>query len=124
MIPLFNKAGVAIAFADDNCQAIFDAQGTVLAWFDQELLYATTGRYLGWAELGWIYDRDGQPALFTETAFGGLPRPRLQPVKAEVTGRLRWAQLPSKPVLRQPRPARRTRVRHWSLVSALSYFQQ
>lgn len=123
MIPLFTTAGQPVAFADEACQALYDATGSVLAWFDKDLLYAPNGRYLGWVQQGWVYDRHGRPALFAENACGGPHRPAVHPEKVALPRRLRLAARPAA-FPRQPRPARRARTREWSPYSAAAYFCQ
>ncbi|WP_139921882.1 4-fold beta flower protein [Hymenobacter sp. DG01] len=123
MIPLYNATGMPVAYADDACQAIYDAQGNVVAWFEQELLYTVQGRYLGWVQQGWLYDRCGRPALFAENATGGPARPPLSQGTA-APARFRLAALSHPLPRRQPRPARRSRTLEWSPLSSITYFVQ
>jgi hypothetical protein len=111
-------------YADDDCRALYDTEGNIVAWFEQEHLYALNGRYLGWAHQGWIYDRDGFPALFAENAIGGPERPRLTNMARALPRRIRLAPLPAALPRRQPRPARRRRATNWSARSGLTYFHQ
>lgn len=124
MIPLFNTTGTPVVYADDACRALYDREGNMVAWFAEELLYSPNGRYLGWAHQGWLYDRDGHPALFAENAVGGPERPSLNNMARALPHRIRLAPLPSALPRRQPRPARRLRAASWSLRSGLEYFRQ
>ncbi|GGG50307.1 hypothetical protein GCM10011378_28060 [Hymenobacter glacieicola] len=124
MIPLYNTTGAPVAYADEACRGIYDGQGSLVAWFEGEFLYTAAGRYLGWAEQGWVYDRHGRPALFAENAIGGPARPPISPRATTLPARISWAALPRPLPRRQPRPARRRRTAEWSPVSALTYFGQ
>lgn len=124
MIPLYNTAGKQVVYADDACRALYDAEGNVVAWFDEELVYSLNGRYLGWAYQGWIYDRNGHPALFAENAIGGPERPRLNNLARAIPKRMKLASLPTPLPQRQPRPARRNRASSWSPRSGAAYFTQ
>ncbi|SNC75921.1 hypothetical protein SAMN06265337_3120 [Hymenobacter gelipurpurascens] len=124
MITLYNMTGVPVVYADEDCRALYDVQGNIVAWFAQEHLYSLNGRYLGWAHQGWIYDRDGHPALFAENAIGGPERPSLHNKARALPNRIRLAPLPATLPRRQPRPARRHRAASWSRRSGLEYFSQ
>ncbi|WP_410522680.1 4-fold beta flower protein [Pedobacter sp. ISL-64] len=39
------------------------------------IYYSFNGRYLGWMQNGWFYDRQGRPSLFSNGASGGPSKP-------------------------------------------------
>jgi hypothetical protein len=80
MQPLYNKEGRAVAYIADNKVSIYFYDGTPAAWIYQEsLVFAYSGRFLGWLMYGWLCDPRGNPAFFTERSIGGPKRAPLRP---------------------------------------------
>jgi hypothetical protein len=122
MIPLYDYAGAAIAYADDACQAIYLPDGRLAAWLDDGLLYTPDGRYLGWAQQGWILDPSGRAVLFADDARGLPAKPAVHPPAAALWPRPH--RLPKRPLRRAARPARRARIPEWSALSGPGFFRQ
>jgi len=77
------------------------------------------GRFLGYFENGWLYDRQNRPALFSSGATGGPVKPvkRVKPVKSV-------KQVKPLKGVRQVAPVKAIRQITWSPVSGAAYFAQ
>ena len=119
METLYNSNGQAVAYIDDDGEYIYLYSGQPVAWLSDESVYAYSGRYLGWVQNGWFYDRDGRPAFFTENASGGPAKPAraARPAKGARAAR------PARGA-REARPAKPARSLSWSELSNEDYFGQ
>ena len=119
MLTFYNSNGNAIAYISDDNQSIYLYNGTPVAWLSGENIYAYNGKYLGWIQDGWVFDRNGTRAFFTENASGGPIKPvkAVRPVKGVRDVR------PVRSV-RETRPARPVRSLNWSQLSNNDYFNQ
>ena len=119
MDTLYTSKGEAIAYIDDDEQSIYLFNGKPVAWLSNERVYTYKGMYLGWYQAGWIYDRFGNPALFTTGATGGPARPvrRVRPVRS-----VRIARPPRG--AREVAPPRPTRSMSWSTLSGVQFFKR
>jgi len=104
MNTLYNSQGQATAYIDDDGEYIYLYNGSSVAWISDDAVYAYSGKYLGWINNGWFYDKKGCPAFFTDNSIGGPARPA------------RGA--------REARPARPARTSSWSNISSDRYFYQ
>lgn len=75
MEPLYDQAGAPIAYIADDGEHIYLFSGEPVAFLHDGGIYAYSGRFLGWLEGGWVIDRMGNRALFTQRAQGGPVRP-------------------------------------------------
>lgn len=114
----YNRSGRATAFLDEDGQSIYLHRGTPVAWLSGESVYSYRGRYLGWLENGWIFDRAGTRAFFTEIATGGPAKPARSARPARGAKNARPAR-----GAREARPAKPARSLSWSGVSEESYFE-
>ena len=118
MATFYNRQGQAIAYINDDSEYIYLYNGTPVAWLSGENIYAYSGRYLGWIYNGWIYDRNGNPAFFTENSVGGPTRP----ARNARPSRGARAARPARGA-REARPARPARSLNWSQLSNDGYFK-
>lgn len=118
MQTLYNRQGRAVAYVDDDGESVYLYTGEPVAFGHDEWLYTYSGRCLGWMELGWVYDLNGNPAFFTDAAQGGPLKPvrQVRPVRG-VRG--------VRPVrgVRQVRPVRPVKRSTWSAHSDESFFE-
>jgi len=119
MKTLYNRSGRAIAYIDDDGKSIYLYSGKPVAWISGDSVYSYSGRYLGWIQYGWFYDRNGNPAFFTDDATGGLARPARSAKPARGAKGARPAR-----GAREARPARPARSLSWSEFSNEDYFDQ
>jgi len=118
--PLYNSTGHAIAYIDRDGTSIFLFSGKPVCWLAKDdSLYTYSGKWLGWMEKGWIFDRKGKRAFFTDSARGGPGRPARS---ANLTRRAKNAR-PTK-AGRESHPSRPTRSLSWSRFSGIMYFNQ
>lgn len=119
MIAFHNQRGRAIAYIAEDGASIYLFRGTPVAYIANGKLYAYSGRFLGWFENGWFYDRDNRPALFSARASGGPLKPlrALKPLRGIRSIR------PIRGV-RELTPLRATRSLAWSDLSGSEYFEQ
>ena len=80
MQPLYNKEGRAVAYIADNKVSVYFYDGTPAGWIYQtSLLYAYSGKFLGWLMYGWLCDPRGNAAFFTDRSVGGPRRAVCKP---------------------------------------------
>ena len=118
MQPLYNREGRAIAYIADNGISIYFYDGAPAGWVYQDsLVFAYSGRFLGWLMYGWLCDPAGNPAFFTDKSSGGPKRPVKQsrPIRSSRGARPARRQ-------RQARPARPGMTTTWSAHSDESFF--
>lgn len=118
MQALYNRDGRAVAYIADNNVSLYFYDGSPAGWIYQgSLVYAYSGRFLGWLIYGWLCDPRGNPSFFTDRSTGGPKRAvrQTRPVRAP----------------RGPRPSRRRRqsppsrpglTTTWSEISDESFF--
>ena len=119
METLHNNKGEAVAYIYDDGESIYLFNGSPVAWLSDDRVYGYNGRYLGWYQMGWVYDRAGKPALFTREASGGPARPARRARPAHGARRARPARR-----ARQAAPARPARRMSWSPLSGNQFFNQ
>ena len=117
MRTLYDHRGRPVAYVDRDDTSIYLYGGDPVAWLSRDSVYAYSGRYLGWTQNGWFYDRTGKPAFFTPEATGGPAKPAKQ-AKPARGGR---GARPSRGG-RESRPARPARSTTWSDLSGEAYF--
>ena len=118
MQPLYNKDGRAVAYIADNKISVYFYDGTPAGWIYQtSLVYAYSGRFLGWMMYGWVCDPRGNPVFFTDRSVGGPKRAvcRPRPVRGA-----RGARPPRR--RRQSPPSRPGVTTHWSEIFDESFF--
>ena len=76
METFYNRSGSAVAYLDNDAKSIYLFNGLPVAWLSGDRVYGYNGRYLGWYQTGWVYDRSGHPALFTGGASAVSHRDR------------------------------------------------
>jgi len=88
-VTFYNSTGRPVAWIANDSQSIYLFDGTPVAWIADDAVYSYSGRYLGWLQNGWVWDRTGHAVFFTQDAQGGPSRPsrasrprRLSPVAA------------------------------------------
>lgn len=98
---------------------LYLTSGKCVGYVRDGVVWAMSGRLLGYFENGWLYDRSNSPALFSAAATGGPVKPvrQVSPVKG-----VRQV----KPVrgVRQVKPVKPIRKLGWSGVSGQGYFAQ
>jgi hypothetical protein len=119
MDTLYDQHGAAIAYIDDDETSIYIYDGTPVAWVMDDSVYGHNGRYLGWIQEGWFYDRGGHPAFFTDYARGGPVKPARRARPARGARRARPARS-----AREARPARPACSLSWSDATGEAYFSQ
>lgn len=77
MIEFFDRAGREAVFCHDG-QSLYLWNGKAAAFIHDDKVYAYDGRFIGWADRGWISDADGACLLFERDAVGGPPKPKRQ----------------------------------------------
>ncbi|KQP92738.1 MULTISPECIES: 4-fold beta flower protein [unclassified Methylobacterium] len=77
MIEFFDRAGQEAAFCHDG-HALYLWNGKPAAFLHDDKVYAYDGRFIGWADRGWISDETGACLLFEHDAVGGPDKPRRQ----------------------------------------------
>lgn len=108
MIEFFDRAGGEAAFCHDG-QSLYLWSGKAAAFIHDDKVYAYDGRFIGWADRGWISDADGACLLFEHDAVGGPQKPKRQ---AKTTPGPRGVR-PSRSGL-QPAPPRPAAAPAWS----------
>lgn len=114
----FDRYGAAVCYASDG-EHIYLWGGQPVAYLHDDKVYSFDGRFLGWFENGWLYDKTNSPALFMDGATGGPGKPGKQgkPGKGGRAGRPGKAGRPGT-------PGRPGKSASWSQFSDESYFQQ
>lgn len=77
MIEFFDRAGNEAAFCQDG-HSLYLWEGKAAAFIQDDRIYALDGRFIGWADRGWILDEDGACLLFEHDAVGGPEKPKRQ----------------------------------------------
>lgn len=104
---------------EDSYLSIYLYDGTPVALVVDDALYDYSGRYLGWMEDGWVWDRSGLAVLFTSEAEA-IDGPGIHPEPPP-----RAARKPRPPLgPREPRPARAARASTWAPVSGELFFRR
>lgn len=75
MIEFFDRSGNEAAFCHDG-QSLYLWNGKAAAFIHDDKVYAYDGRFIGWADRGWISDEDGACLLFEHDAVGGPEKPK------------------------------------------------
>ena len=75
MIELFDREGRETAFCRDG-QSIYLWNGTPAAFIDADEVFAYSGRSIGLARDGWIWDEHGERLMFEFDAVGGPAKPK------------------------------------------------
>jgi hypothetical protein len=105
----YDRHGRAIAFSDDDDEALYLWNGRPIAFLNDGKVYAYSGRFVGWFEHGWLRDRRARCVAFTEDAEGGPAKPARHARPARGVRRARPAR-----GARQAAPARPARSTSWS----------
>jgi hypothetical protein len=119
METLYDNSGKPVAYLQDDNIHIYLFDGTPVAYFKEEHVYNYRGRYLGWKENGWYYDRNGNPTFFTESASGGPVKPVKQVKSVKGVKQVK----PVKSV-KEVRPVRPVRSLTWSRLVNREFFNQ
>ncbi|WP_019905942.1 4-fold beta flower protein [Methylobacterium sp. 77] len=108
MIEFFDRNGSEAAFCHDG-QSLYLWNGRPAAFIHDDKVYAYDGRFIGWADRGWISDEDGACLLFEHDAVGGPQKPKRQ-------GKSSPGPRGAKPQRGEarPAPARPTAIPAWS----------
>ncbi|WP_420604683.1 4-fold beta flower protein [Methylobacterium sp.] len=77
MIEFFDRDGGEAVFCHDG-HSLYLWNGKAAAFIHDDKVYAYDGRFIGWADRGWISDEDGACLLFERDAVGGPPKPQRQ----------------------------------------------
>lgn len=115
----YGSGGEPVAFSPDNV-TLYLWSGDPAAYVTGGAVYTFNGRHLGWANGGWLTDRDNTPALFTPGASAGPSKPTIKQTGPKA-GQPR--QVPMKAMAAQP-PMRPTLKRTWSPHANAGYFAQ
>ncbi|WP_264050653.1 4-fold beta flower protein [Methylobacterium flocculans] len=75
MIEFFDEAGNEAVFCHDG-HTLYLWNGKAAAFIHDDKVYAYDGRFIGWADRGWISDEEGACLLFEHDAVGGPQKPR------------------------------------------------
>jgi len=78
-----NHDGCAVVHIHDDGEHVYLHAGELVASAHNDSVYAYSAKYLGWIQWAWVWDRNGCPAFFTESAQGGLTKPvkQLKPIR-------------------------------------------
>jgi hypothetical protein len=118
MQPLYNREGRAVAYIADNDVSLYLYDGSAAGWIYQgSLVFAYSGKFLGWLMYGWLCDPRGNPAFFTDRSIGGPKRAVRQPRPARASRGARPARR-----RRQLPPSRPGLTTKWSEISDESFF--
>lgn len=119
MDSLYDSGGRAVAYVDNDGTSIYLFDGTAVGWIDKADVYAYSGRYLGWIQDGWVFDRAGHRAFFTDATKGGPAKPARgsRPPRADRAARRVRG-------VRQTKPPRPACALAWAASSGVSYFDQ
>lgn len=74
MIEFFDRTGSEAAFCQDG-RSLYLWNGKAAVFILDDKVYAYDGRFIGWADRGWISDADGACLLFEHDAVGGPQKP-------------------------------------------------
>ncbi|KQP33769.1 hypothetical protein ASF49_07830 [Methylobacterium sp. Leaf104] len=77
MIEFFDRAGSEAVFCHDG-HSLYLWSGKAAAFIQDDKVYAYDGRFIGWADRGWISDEDGACLLFEHDAVGGPQKSKRQ----------------------------------------------
>ncbi|WP_027170709.1 4-fold beta flower protein [Methylobacterium sp. 10] len=77
MIEFFDRHGSEAAYCHDG-RSLYLWSGKAAAFIHDDKVYAYDGRFIGWADRGWISDEDGACLLFEHDAVGGPHKPQRQ----------------------------------------------
>ncbi|MCJ2081027.1 hypothetical protein MKK49_07045 [Methylobacterium sp. J-090] len=77
MIEFFDREGRETAFCRDG-HSVYLWNGTPAAFIDDDQVFAYSGRFIGLAKDGWIWDENGERLLFEFDAVGGPAKPKRQ----------------------------------------------
>jgi hypothetical protein len=119
MDALYDSHGQATAYVDNDGTSIYLYDGSAVGWIDNVDVYAYSGRYLGWMQEGWLFDRVGNRAFFTDATKGGPTKPArsARPARADrAARRVRGTK--------ETKPARPVCALSWAPSSGVSYFNQ
>ena len=119
MDTLYSSKGEAVAYIDDDGQSIYLFNGQPVAWMSKDQIYTYRGRYLGWRQGGWFYDRSGHPALYTSEASGGP----VKPARSARPARSVRSARPARGAC-EAAPARPARGTSWSTLSGVQFFNR
>jgi 4-fold beta-flower domain-containing protein len=113
---LCDRDGNALAYSDDG-ENLFLFTGVPVAFLDVGAVYSYRGELLGWFELGWLRDKNGDCMAFADDAVAGPHKPRLRPfpptnAKQPIPVRLRL----------DPRMLRPIYSNNWAEQSAMEFF--
>lgn len=117
---LFDDQREAVAWiVDDGYLSIYLHDGTPMAWVVEDTVYSFSGRYLGYIEDGWVWDRAGYAVMFTSMSdeAADLTSRRVPPPKA-----LRKPRPPTDE--REAPPPRAGRRTEWSAISGEAFLRQ
>jgi hypothetical protein len=118
MQPLYNREGRAVAYIADNNVSIYLYDGSAAGWIYQgSLVFAYSGKFLGWLMYGWLCDPRGNPAFFTDRSIGGPKRAVRQPRPVRASRGARPARRQ-----RHIQPSRPGLTTRWSEISDESFF--
>ena len=76
----YDENGRAVAYTEDN-ENIYLYSGVPVAYLYRNLVYSFRGTQLGRFENGWIRDKKGNCAFFTENARGSGPAKPVKHIK-------------------------------------------
>lgn len=77
MIEFFDRTGSEAVFCQDG-RSLYLWNGKAAAFIQDDKVFAYDGRFIGWADRGWILDEDGACLLFEHDAVGGPQKPKRQ----------------------------------------------
>lgn len=119
-VTFYDEHSRAVAWmVRDSYLSIYLYDGTPVAWVVDDAIYTYPGRYLGWIEDGWVWDRSGLAAFFTSEAEEAAA------LNLRRMARPRGERKPRPPLgIREVRPARPSTSPTWSPVSGELFFTQ
>lgn len=115
-IVFYNRTGRPIAHTE-NSTDIYLYTGELVAYLEDDSVYACSGKHLGWFIDGWILDHDGKHVFFSDIATGGPARPTRQASPGKAVRR-------NRPVkgTREPKPTYPERNPGWSHHASEEFF--
>lgn len=118
MLVYYDQTGTPRAYTINGVD-IYLFSGEPAAYIEQDMVYAFSGKQLGWSWDGWIRDLNGYCVFFTPYATGGVYKPYMGFVPYAAYRQY----LPYKSYRQYPQ-MRPYKKNAWSNLSGLAFFEQ
>jgi hypothetical protein len=119
MMYFYDSTGAPVCFSPD-ASTLYLWNGTPVAYVQNNVVFAFSGKHLGWYGAGWLFDKKNRPALFTLEASGGPTRPTITQ-SGPKAAQPKQAPMPHQ---QQQTAMRGMQSRDWSTLTGAAYFSQ